>query len=141
MQLIQRNPWELMSSLRRDVDRALRAQDRPAGAAFVPSMDIHEEAERFVVLADLPGVDPTAIEITIDADLLTIKGSRASTPIAEGVSVHRAERRHGDFERCIRLPETAAKDGVTAEYRDAVLTVSIRKTEHALPYRIEVTAN
>ncbi|MGD8340182.1 MAG: Hsp20/alpha crystallin family protein [Gammaproteobacteria bacterium] len=141
MQLNHQDPWELMSSLRRGVDRAIRVDRRSPRDAFVPGVDIREEAERFVVLADVPGVDPAAIEITIDADLLTVSGNREPAPMAEGAAVQRAERPHGHFERCFRLPETAAKDGFEADYRNGVLTISIPKAEEAVPYRIEVTAN
>lgn len=141
MQINHQDPWELMSSLRRGVDRTVGAEQRTRRATYVPGVDIQEEAERYVVLADLPGVDPTAIEITIDSDLLTVKGERMRTQISDGADIQRAERPYGHFERCFRLPETAAKDGLEAEYRDGVLTLTIPKAAEAVPYRIEVTAN
>jgi HSP20 family protein len=141
MQINHQDPWELMSSLRRGVDRAIGAEQRTERAAYIPGVDIQEEAERFVVLADLPGVDPAAIEITIDKDLLTLKGARERAPVSEGAAVQRSERPYGRFERCFRLPETAARDGLEADYRNGVLTISIPKAAEAVPYRIEVTAN
>jgi HSP20 family protein len=138
MQLIHHNPWELMSSLRRDISR-LRQADAPE--SFVPAVDIYEEAGRFVVLSDLPGIDAAQIAITVEQDLLTIKGERKPTPTAEGASLQRAERASGSFERVFRLPETAAGEGIQADYRDGVLKVSIPKAEKPAPYRIEVTAN
>lgn len=138
MQLIHRNPWELMSSLRRDVSR-LRHTDAPE--SFVPAVDIYEEAEKFVVLSDLPGINAAEITITVEQDLLTIKGERKPTPKAEGASLQRSERASGQFERVFRLPETAAGKGIQADYHDGVLTVSIPKAEQSAPYRIEVTAN
>ena len=141
MQLNHQDPWELMSSLRRGLDRRTPSDRAAPRASFVPGVDIQEEAGRFVVLADLPGVDPTAIEITIDSDLLTVKGNREPAPVTEGTAIQRAERPHGQFERRFRLPETAARDGFEADYRNGVLTISIPKAEEAMPYRIEVTAN
>ena len=141
MQLNHQDPWELMASLRRGLDRRPRSDRAATRAAFVPGVDIQEEASRFVVLADLPGVDPTAIEITLDSDLLTVKGNREPAPVTEGAAIKRAERPHGQFERRFRLPETAARDGFEADYRNGVLTISIPKAEEAVPYRIEVTAN
>jgi len=138
MQLIHHNPWELMSSLRRDVSR-LREAEMPD--TFVPAVDIYEEAERFVVLSDLPGIEAARIDITVEEDLLTIKGERKATQTAEGASLQRAERASGQFERVFRLPETAAGEGIRAEYSDGVLTVYIPKAEKPAPYRIEVTAN
>ena len=141
MHINHQDPWELMSSLRRGVDRALSTEQRTEPATYIPGVDIQEEAERFVVLADLPGVDPAAIEITIDKDLLTLKGERERAPVDEDATVQRSERPHGRFERCFRLPETAAKDRLEADYRNGVLTISIPKAAEAVPYRIEVTAN
>jgi HSP20 family protein len=137
MQLIHRTPWELRSLIRNQnrLSRPVRHN------AFVPAVDIHEEEARFVVLADLPGVDATRIDITIDGDLLTIRGERENPPAADTATVHRAERQRGRFERTFRLPETAANEGFQADYRNGVLTVSVPKAEEAMPYRIEVTAN
>jgi HSP20 family protein len=140
MQLISHNPWELMSGLRRDVDRMLRT-DGAGRHEFVPAVDILEEPERYVVRADLPGVDADAIDITVDGGLLTIRGERKAKVQAEGVTLQRAERACGNFERAFRLPETAASEGFEADYRQGVLTVRIPKTKQAQPYRIQVTAN
>ena len=106
---------------------------------FSPAVDIREEAERFVVMADLPGVDAAAIELTVEGDLLTIRGERQLESADSGVSVQRSEPRSGRFERVFRLPKTAAGDGVEAAYRRGVLTITIPKAREATPYRIEVT--
>jgi HSP20 family protein len=137
MQLIHRNPWELRTLIRNQ-NRFVSSEDHNA---FVPAVDIHEEEARFVVLADLPGVDATRIDITVEGDLLTIRGERENAPAADDATVHRAERQRGRFERTFRLPETAASDGFQADYSNGVLTVAIPKAEEATPYRIEVTAN
>lgn len=138
MQLIHRNPWELMSSLRRDADRLF---DGDAPESFVPAVDIVEEAERFVVEADLPGVVAKEIDITVEEGLLTIRGERAIPSIAEEATRVRSERARGRFERSFRLPESAANEGFSADYVNGVLSVSIPKAPKAMPYRIEVTAN
>ena len=137
MQLIHRTPWELRSL----ISNRNRLFPAEGGNAFVPAVDIHEEEARFVVLADLPGIDAARIDITVDGDLLTIKGERENPPAADDATVHRAERQRGPFERTFRLPETAASNGFQADYSNGVLTVSIPKSEEATPYRIEVTAN
>jgi len=138
MHLIHHNPLELMSGLRRDIGRHFHA-DQPGG--FVPAIDIHEETTRFIVVADLPGVDAARIDITVDDSLLTIKGEREDVQVPEGSTIQRTERAQGAFERSFKLPETAANEGFEADYRHGVLTVSIPKAKQAAPYRIEVTAN
>lgn len=140
MQLIQHTPWGLVSNLRRDVDRLLRTES-DLERHYRPAVDIHEEAARFVVTADLPGVDAAEIEITVEGELLTIRGERKTEAVSEDASVQRSERVTGRFERAFRLPESASAEGVEAKYRHGVLTVSIPKAKAAAPYRIEVTAN
>ena len=137
MRLNEQNPWELMSSLRRDVDRLFGTE---SDQGFTPTVDIFEEDTRYVVLADLPGIDAKELELTVDGNILTIKGERKLDDRTASV-MRRSERRHGSFERHFRLPETAANEGLAAGYNDGVLTVSIPKIEQAVPYRIEVTAN
>ena len=138
MQLIHRNPWELMAGLSREANRLLQDD---VERAFVPAVDIHEEQQRYLVLIDLPGVNAADIELTVDGDLLTVKGERTPQAATDGATVHRSERARGRFERSFRLPETAAGEGFQADYRDGVLSVSIPKAEAATPYRIQVTAN
>jgi HSP20 family protein len=140
MQLVRHNPWELMHTLSRDVDRLFQVDSEQAGR-FVPAIDIHEEAERYVIHADLPGIDASQIDITVDGDLLKLKGERQLVAAAEDAKTHRAERAAGRFERHFRLPESASAEGVEAEYRHGVLTVSIPKVKAPEPYRIRVTAN
>jgi HSP20 family protein len=138
MQLIHRNPLDLMSVLHRDVDRLFNGD---AERSFVPAVDIREEPQRFVVEADLPGVDAKAIDITVDGDTLTIAGERRRGKADEDAEIHLTERARGRFERSFRLPESAASEGFSADYSSGVLTIAIPKTERAIPYRIEVTAN
>jgi len=138
MPLINHTPWQLMSSLRRDAERLLQTE---LTDSFVPAADIVEHDDRFVVMTDLPGIDASEVEITVDGDLLTIRGERVALPTGEDRVIRRAERPRGSFERSFRLPDTARNQGVEAQYRDGVLSISIPKTEDAVPYRIEVTAN
>lgn len=140
MQTLRYRPFDLVASLGRDADRLIRAQSGTR-RRFVPAIDIVEEDARYVVEADLPGIDAAAIDITVEGDLLTIRGERKAPQPADGAAARRAERASGPFERVFRLPETAAGDGIEASYRHGVLTVLIPKSRDATPYRIEVTAN
>jgi len=106
-------------------------------AQWVPRVDIREEAERFVILADLPGVDPAQIEINMDKGILSIKGERKSGD-AEGQRYSRQERAQGVFFRRFALPESANPDGIAATGRNGVLEISIPKRPEASPRRINV---
>ncbi len=108
---------------------------------WVPRVDIKEESDRFVIYADLPGVDPQNVEVLMDKGVLTIKGERNSEVEENGERFSRVERRYGNFYRRFALPDTANADGVTAHGRHGVLEISIPKKPESTPRRIQVGAN
>jgi len=105
---------------------------------WTPRCDIKEEAERFLILADLPGVDPKDIEISMDKGILSIRGERSTEAKAEDERFSRIERAHGVFHRRFALPESADADGITATGNHGVLQISIPKRPAATPRRIQV---
>lgn len=105
---------------------------------WTPSVDIKEESDRFVVLADIPGVDPKDIEITMENGALTIHGERKSESDNKGEGWRRVERSRGTFYRRFALPDTADAQHIDAKSRDGVLEVTIPKREVAKPRRIAV---
>jgi HSP20 family protein len=105
---------------------------------WVPRVDIKEEADRFLLFADIPGVDPQAIEVQMDKGLLTIKGERREEKVHETERYSRIERRHGVFHRRFALPDSADPDGITASGHNGVLTISIPKRPEFTPRRIQV---
>ncbi len=105
---------------------------------WVPRVDIKEEADRFLLFADIPGVDPQAIDVQMDKGLLTIKGERREEKVHETERYSRIERRHGVFHRRFALPDSADPDGITASGHNGVLTISIPKRPESTPRRIQV---
>ena len=105
---------------------------------WVPRVDIKEEANRFVIFADLPGVDPSTIEVDMDKGVLPIKGERKAEAKAEGERWSRNERAHGVFYRRFALPDSANPDGIEATGKHGVLEISIPKRPEASPRRINV---
>ena len=105
---------------------------------WVPRVDIKEEADRFLLYADIPGVDPQDIEVQMDKGLLTIKGERREEKVHETERYSRIERRHGVFHRRFALPDSADPDGITASGHNGVLTISIPKRPESTPRRIQV---
>ncbi len=103
-----------------------------------PAVDIREEDTRYVIHADLPGVDPKDIDITMEDGVLTIKGQRQSETRDEQSGYKRIERVSGSFYRRFSLPDTAKSDGIEAKGKDGVLEVIIPKQEKAQPRRITV---
>ena len=105
---------------------------------WVPRVDIKEEANRFVILADIPGVDPSTIEIQMDKNVLSIKGERVSDQIKENEKLTRSERTYGQFYRRFALPEVADAEGISATGKFGVLEIAIPKKPEIAPRRIAV---
>jgi len=105
---------------------------------WMPLVDIREEGDRFVLYADIPGVDPQDIEVQMDKGLLTIKGERRAESTAETERYSRVERVHGSFHRRFALPDSADPDGITASGSNGVLRIDIPKRPESTPRRIQV---
>jgi len=113
-------------------------QSNVVTSQWVPRVDIREEGDRFVILADIPGVDPKDIEIHMDKGILTIRGQRSAESKEDGPRYSRVERAHGVFYRRFALPDSANPEGITATGRHGVLEIAIPKRPETTPRRIEV---
>lgn len=105
---------------------------------WVPRVDVKEEGDRFVLYADLPGIDPDDIEVSMEKGLLTIKGERRSESSEETERYSRVERRYGSFHRRFALPDSADPEGIQAHGRNGVLEITIPKRPETAPRRIQV---
>ena len=138
-------PWSIVDMLHRDLDR-LAARHIPASEGdavvtdWVPAVDIIEEKERFVLRADVPGVDPADIEVAMDAGVLTIAGQRAHEARSEETGLQRVERVSGRFFRRFSLPDTTDAENIRAQCRNGILEVTIPKLPEVQARRIEVEA-
>ena len=143
MNLTRFEPWGIVDLLHRDLDRL--ATRRPplhdadgAVTDWVPAMDIIEEKDRFVLRADVPGVEPTDIELSMDAGVLSISGQRYEEARSEDAGVQRVERASGRFFRRFSLPDTADAEGIRANSKNGILEVTIPKLAEVQARRIEV---
>jgi HSP20 family protein len=146
MTMIRYQPWGLMRSLHEDLDRLLEQRmgpDDTAGsvAHWTPPVDIQEEEGRFVLHADIPGVNPEDIEVTMENGVLTVSGTREQTRRDESNGYRRVERASGRFFRRFTLPDTANAEGITAKCHNGVLEVVIPKHDRVMPRRISVDVN
>lgn len=105
---------------------------------WVPRVDVKEESDRFVLYADLPGIDPGDIEVSMDKGMLTIRGERSSETSTQTDRFSRIERRYGSFHRRFALPDSADPDGIQAQGRNGVLEITIPKRPEIAPRRIQV---
>ena len=145
MNLTRFEPWGLVDMLHRDLDR-LAARQMPAGDSdaavtdWVPAVDIIEEKDRFLLRADVPGVDPADIEVSMDAGVLSIAGQRLQESRSEDAGLQRMERASGRFFRRFSLQDTADAENIKAQCRNGILEVSIPKQPAVQARRIEVHA-
>jgi HSP20 family protein len=145
MSSVQYNPWSnargLQDEIKQVFDRFLGDegdQSNVVTSQWVPRVDIREDGDRFVILADIPGVDPKDIEIHMDKGILTLRGERQSEKKDEGGRYSRVERAHGMFYRRFALPDSANPDGITATGKNGVLQIDIPKKPETTPRRIQV---
>lgn len=113
-------------------------QSNVVTAQWAPRVDIREDEKRFVILADVPGVDPASIEINMEKGILSIKGERRSEAKEGDGKLTRAERTQGVFYRRFTLPDSADAEGITASGRHGVLEISIPKKPETTPRRISI---
>ncbi len=136
------NPWNLLNSLQRELyDPAFNRSDNDSSvstANWAPSVDISEDEKSFTLLADVPGVDPKDIDISMEKGVLTIRGERKSENVEETQNYRRVERQSGQFYRRFTLPDSADADKIEAKSEHGVLTITIPKQEVAVSRRIEV---
>ncbi len=144
MTLLRYQPWGLHQDLWNEVNKAFdRATNSDATSAatadWAPAVDIEEHADKFVLYADVPGVDPASIELTLEKGVLTVSGTREKRVEQKEVQSRREERVSGRFFRRFSLPDTVDTDSVKASGKHGVLEIVISKRPASQPRRITVT--
>ncbi|MEL7500222.1 MAG: Hsp20/alpha crystallin family protein [Planctomycetota bacterium] len=122
-------------------DQFVNRGDGELAAIANVSMDVAETEQAFEVKVDLPGITPDEIDIQIDNNTLTIRGSREgqSEERDEGKQFHRLERYSGSFARSVVLPNSINEDETAAEFNDGVLCITIPKSDEAKPKKINIS--
>jgi HSP20 family protein len=142
-----RRPFENFQTLRRlnnVLDEAFGTwpfQQDESGAitsAWYPAVDVFEDADAVKIVAELPGVKPEDVKLSLESNTLTIRGEKKQQAEERSERVHRYERSYGSFERAFVLPSTVDGEKISADYRDGVLTVTVPKAERARPREIPV---
>jgi HSP20 family protein len=140
MTIVRYEPWAFVGRLQRQLDRALGEVADGATVSWIPRVDIHEEDERFVVTADLPGVEGKDIEITAEKGVLTLKGERRSEKKSSTSGFESIERASGTFLRRFTLPESVNAEAIKAAHVNGVLEITIPKRPTEQPRRIDIQA-
>ncbi len=105
---------------------------------FVPAIDVSEDEEAVTVTAEVPGMSRDDLEVSVDNGVLTLRGEKKEEEVSEEADYHRVERRYGQFERRMRLPNYVDAEGIDAAYEDGVLKLTMPKTEAARTKQIEI---
>ncbi len=141
--MLRYEPWSLQRDLLNEVNRFFErasAGDESSGATaeWMPAVDIDEYSDKFVLVADIPGIDPKSIEITLEKGVLSLSGTRERAVEQKGVERRRVERASGRFHRRFSLPDTVDSEAVTARGNNGVLEIVIPKRAAVQPRRISV---
>ena len=143
MAITRYEPWNLLNQLQRELSRAHEddsAEGSIATAEWTPAVDIKEEDDQFVLHADIPGVKPEDIDVSMEDGVLTVKGEKETEAKSEEKGYKRVERTYGSFYRRFSLPDTADADAISAKSKHGVLEIVIPKREAVKPKKISVTA-
>lgn len=145
MNIARFEPWTFVDLLRRDLDRLSDPRrtvgnDHDSVADWIPAVDIFEEKDRYVLRADVPGVDPKDINVSMDNGVLNVSGERRAEARSEEAGAQRIERVSGRFFRHFTLPESTDAEGITAKCSNGILEVAIPKLPEVQARRIAVEA-
>ena len=139
--------WDELSSARREVDRVFDRFFGQGGAQGMtvraPVVDVRETNDELQVTAELPGLAPEDVNVTVENGVLTISGEKKQE-VEEGKedsNYYLYERRYGRFERSFSLPRTVNADKVKARFDNGVLTIALPKAEAAKPRKVQIESN
>ncbi len=133
-----------MVSLQREMNRVFdsffNGVDEPGllNGTWAPAVDVAEGEDSYTVKMELPGVKKDDVKITLESNILTIRGEKKAESEVKEKNYHRTERSYGSFQRSFTLPTTVKNDRIDAVYKDGILTVTLPKAEEAKPRQIEV---
>ncbi len=109
--------------------------------ALCPCLDVSETDEDLIVKAEIPGIDPKDVHVTLKDGILSVKGEKKHEKEEKKEHYRRVERRFGSFSRNVRLPYEVAEDKIKADYKDGILTIKLPKTEKVKEKQIKISVN
>ncbi|HEX8476536.1 MAG TPA: Hsp20/alpha crystallin family protein [Pyrinomonadaceae bacterium] len=146
MSITRYNPFHDLRTLQDEVNRLFSTNlprsfgdEGIARGAWTPSVDIYENKDQIVLEAELPGMKREDFELSVENNVLTLRGERRFEKREEQDNYHRVERAYGSFTRSFTLPQTVSGEGAAAEYKNGVLRVTLPKREEVKARRIEIS--
>src|SRR5213592_4301387 len=146
MSIIRYDPFRDLRALQDEVNRLFtgnmaRFDDEGiARGSWSPNVDIYENKDQIVLEAELPGMKREEFDVSVENNVITLRGERHFEKKDESDNYHRVERAYGSFTRSFTLPNTVSTEGATAEYKNGVLRVTLPKREETKARRIEIKA-
>ena len=145
MSITRYDPFRDLRMLQDEVNRLFSSNlsrsfgdENIARGAWAPTVDIYENKDQIVLEAELPGMNREDFELSIENNVLTLRGERRFEKKDESDNYHRVERSYGSFTRSFTLPQTVSPENVSAEYKNGVLRVVLQKREEVKARRIEI---
>ena len=146
MSIARYDPFRDLRTLQEEVNRLFSNNLTPSFAdegigrgAWNPNVDIYENKDQIVLEAELPGMNREDFDLTIENNVITLRGERRFEKKDDADNYHRVERAYGSFTRSFTVPQTVSGEGASAEYRNGVLRVTLPKREETKARRIEVS--
>jgi HSP20 family protein len=140
------NPYRGMEDMERHIERMFGESlftslwsRVPEAKAWLPDLDVFEKDGKFIVKAELPGLDENDIDVSVQGNMLTIKGEKKTEQEVKEEDYYRCERSYGSFFRSIPLPSSVDKDKVEADYHNGVLEVTLPKIAAVRPKKVKVS--
>ena len=132
------DPFQQMWRAQSDLSRAIGSLRFAPTQTDYPLINVWANAEQAILSAEVPGVDPETLDISVHQDTVTLRGTREPEPLSEGDVVHRSERATGPFTRSFTLPFHLDPDGVKATFKHGILMLELPRPEAERPKRIRV---
>ena len=146
MSIIKYDPFRELRSLQDEMNRLFITsvpgnfnREDMASGGWLPSVDIYESENEIVLEAELPGMKREDFEVSIENNVITLKGERKFEKKEESDNYHRVERSYGSFTRSFNLPRTVSAEETTADFKNGILRVSLPKREETKVRKIEIT--
>lgn len=145
MNIVKYDPFRELRSIQDEMTRLFTGmapsgfdRDEVRYGAWNPNVDIFEEKDNLVLEAELPGMKREDFELTIENNVVTLKGDRRFEKKTEGENYHRVERSYGSFTRSFTLPQNVTADGASADFDNGLLRVTFPKREETKARKIEI---
>jgi HSP20 family protein len=146
MTIVRYDPFRDLRTLQEEVNRLFSTnltrgfgEEGIGRGAWNPSVDIYENKDHIVLEAELPGMNRDDFELSVENNVITLRGERQFEKKDDTDNYHRVERSYGSFTRSFTLPQTVSADGATAEYKNGVLRVVLPKREETKARKIQIS--